>query len=86
MSKIERKNGYIFLNVVSSDEDAYYAEAYNFSKGIFGYGDDMRDWENHGDLWGHIKEMYLKEDGRYSIAIAEEQFTANELEEIETKR
>ena len=84
--EFERKNGYLFLEVVSSDEDAYYAEAYNFSKEIFGYKNDMQNWENHGDLWGHIKEMYLKENGRYSIVIAEEQFTMNELEEIEKKR
>ena len=80
--KIERKDGYIIFEVVNRDCDKMeYAQAYNFTRNIFGYGDDMRDWENAGDLWGQIDDIDQIEC-MYSIAMAEEQFTAKELGEI----
>ena len=82
MTEIIETNGYICMKVYATDDNAYYAEAWNFTHHIFGYGDDMRDWENAGDIWGEVKEMYYIGNGKYSIAIDEKQFTAKELEEI----
>ena len=35
---------------------------YNFSRGIFGYGDDARDWENKGDVWKEVEDMDTHQD------------------------
>ena len=80
--EIERKDGYIVFEVVNRDEDEMeYAQAYNFTRNIFGYGDDMRDWENAGDIWGDI-ETIDQVECKYSIEMDEGQFTATEIGEI----
>ena len=88
MNEIERKNGYIFLTIKNVEEkgDEGDAEAWNFTRGIYGYGEDMIEWENAGDLWGYIQELYILDEGGYGIIIKEEQFTDEKLKEIETKR
>jgi hypothetical protein len=35
---------------------------YNFSKSKFGYGDDWRDWNNDGDIYILIEDMFMSED------------------------
>ena len=79
MTGISRENGYLFLNVMTDGE---YIEAYNFTRGICGYGDDMRDWGNAGDLWGDIAEGSPLIDGGYAVSLGEEQFTKKEIKEI----
>ena len=86
---IERKDGYIFFEVVNrDDEEMEYAQAYNFTRNIFGYGDDMRDWENAGDLWGAIQEMYIldMDEGKdmvgYGIVMSDNQFTSAQITTI----
>ena len=82
----KREDGLIFLDVACGEEDLEYAEAYNFTRGHLGYGDDMRDWENAGDLWGEILEFGIYNQGAVvgcSIIMDEKQFSAEELEEIE---
>ena len=86
--KIERKNGYIFLTIENAKERGNEgdAEAWNFTRGIHGDGDDTKEWVNAGDLWGYLQELYILEEGGYGIIMADDQFTGKELEEIETKR
>ena len=81
--EIKRKEGYIFFEVINRDDaEIEYAQAYNFTRRIFGCGDDMRDWENAGDFWGQIEDID-KIECRYSIAMDDEQFTEEELDKIE---
>ena len=81
--KIEKKDGYIIFDAVSCEDDEMeYVQAYNFTRNVFGYGDDMRDWENAGDIWGEIESIDQIECS-HSITMAEEQFTAEEIDEIE---
>ena len=82
MAGITKNNGYVFMKVCATDDSAYYAEAWNVTRHIFGCGDDMRDWENADDVWGEVKEIYYIGNGKYSITMAEEQFTVKELDEI----
>ena len=77
---MHRENGYIFLDVWVECDDL---EAYNFTRHICGCGDDMRDWENAGDIWGGVTWGSRLSDGKYAISISEEQFTDAEMEEIE---
>ena len=79
MTRISRENGYVFLDVLTDGE---YIEAYNFTRGICGYGDDMRDWENSRDLWGDIAEASCLANGGYAISVEEEQFTEEQIKEI----
>ena len=50
-------DSYIKISLDTSGADEF-SEAYNFSKHIFGYGDDMRDWENDGDFWVQCFEIW----------------------------
>lgn len=84
---MKRENGFIFLEVEGGENKAgEYADMYNFTRGQFGYGDSsMGAWDKAGDLWGQIAEIYLKENDKYSVAMAEEQFTEEQLKELEAR-
>jgi len=61
MKITKNEMGYEEMRIpLSREDETQYAEAYNVSRDIFGYGGDMQDWHNAGDQWKEIEDIFVE--------------------------